>query len=81
MFHCILVTISTQDFFPTVVNTLGFGLVNTLLLTVPPYAVGVVISITNNYFADRLRNSSFNVMWPLAISIVGFAVGAGTLNT
>lgn len=80
MFHCVLVTTSTQNFFPTVVNTLGFGRVNTLLLTVPPYAVGVVITIINNYFADRLRNSSFNVMWPLAVSIIGFAVGAGTLN-
>ena len=80
MFHCVLVTTSTQNFFPTVVDTLGFGRVNTLLLTVPPYAVGVVITIINNYFADRLRNSSFNVMWPLAVSIVGFAVGAGTLN-
>lgn len=81
IFHCVLVTTSTQNFFPTVVNSLGFGRINTLLLTVPPYALGIIITIINNYFADRLQNSSFNVVWPLAVSIVGFAVGAGTLNT
>ncbi|RMZ08696.1 hypothetical protein D0864_01683 [Hortaea werneckii] len=37
MFHCVLVTTSTQNFFPTVVGSLGLGRVNTLLLTVPPY--------------------------------------------
>lgn len=80
IFHCILVTSSTQNFFPTVVDTLGFGKVETLLLTVPPYFIGVMITIANNYFADRLRASSFNIMWPLALAIVGFAVGAATLN-
>lgn len=81
IFHCVLVATSTQNFFPTVVESLGFKTVETLLLTVPPYFVGIVITIINNYFADRLRNSSYNVAWPLAVSIVGFAVGAGTLNT
>lgn len=80
IFHCVLVTTSTQNFFPTVVASLGFGHVQSLLLTVPPYAFGVVITVVNNHFADKLQNSSYNVMWPLAVSIIGFAVGAGTLD-
>lgn len=80
IFHCVLVATSTQNFFPAVVETLGFGNVETLLLTVPPYFIGIVITIINNYFADRLQNSSYNVAWPLAVSIVGFALGAATLN-
>lgn len=80
IFHCVMVTTSTQNFFPTVVNSLGFGHVQTLLLTVPPYALGIVITVINNYFADRLQNSSFNVMWPLAVAMVGFTVGSATLN-
>ena len=36
---CIQVASATSNFFPTVVETLGFNRVDTLLLTVPPYVV------------------------------------------
>ncbi|GAB7335836.1 hypothetical protein MBLNU13_g08107t1 [Cladosporium sp. NU13] len=80
MFHCVLVLTSVQNFFPTVVNTLGFGRIATLLLTVPPYAIGIALTVLSNYSADRLRNSSFHVMLPMAIAIVGFVIGAASLN-
>ncbi|GLA09759.1 hypothetical protein AnigIFM60653_000700 [Aspergillus niger] len=81
IFLCIQVASATSNFFPAVVKTLGFGTVNTLLLTVPPYMVALVVSIANNWSADRLRNSSFHAIWPLSIAIVGFVVAAATLNT
>lgn len=81
MFFCVLVTTSTQNFFPAVVQTLGFSKINTLLLTVPPYAVGAVVCVLNNLSADARRNSSFHIMWPLAVAIAGFVIGAATLNT
>ncbi|KXT14856.1 hypothetical protein AC579_4089 [Pseudocercospora musae] len=71
IFHCILVTTSTQNFFPAV----------TLLLTVPPYAVGAVVCIFNNLSADKHQNSSFHIIWPLAVAITGFVIGSATLNT
>jgi hypothetical protein len=43
--------------------------------------VGLVVAIGNNWSADRLQNSSFHVMWPLAVAIVGFVVAAASLNT
>ncbi|KAL3462654.1 major facilitator superfamily domain-containing protein [Aspergillus heterothallicus] len=80
-FLCIQVASATSNFFPSVVKTLGFSTVNTLLLTVPPYMVGLVVAIANNWSADRLQNSSFHIMWPLAVAIVGFVVAAASLNT
>ena len=80
MFFCLQVAAATSNFFPSVVQTLGYSRVNTLLLTAPPYILGLIISVSNNWSADRLQNSSFHVMWPLAIAIVGFVVGAATLN-
>ena len=62
-------------------KTLGFGRIATLLLTVPPYAIGLALTVLNNYSADRLRNSSFHVMMPMAVAIVGFVIGAASLNT
>lgn len=81
IFFCIQVASATSNFFPSVVQTLGFGRVDTLLLTAPPYIVGLAISVFNNWSADRLKNSSFHIMWPLAFAIVGFVVGAASLNT
>ena len=81
IFLCIQVAAATSNFFPTIVGTLGFNRVNTLLLTAPPYIVSLFVSIGNNWSADRLRNSSFHIMWALAVAIVGFVVAATSLNT
>jgi hypothetical protein len=78
------VTIANSSCFfkqPTVVKTLGFGRIATLLLTVPPYFIGLVFTISNNYSADLSRNSSFHVMLPMTIAIAGFVIGAASLNT
>lgn len=76
MLLCIQVSSATSNFFPSVVETLGYSRVKTLLLTAPPYFLGMTISIVNNYSADRLQNSSFHIMWPMVLSIIGFVVGA-----
>ncbi|OOQ81915.1 MFS transporter [Penicillium brasilianum] len=81
IFLCIQVSSATSNFFPSVVQTLGYGRVNTLLLTVPPYMVALFVSIANNWSADRLRNSSFHVCWPLMAAIIGFVIGAASTNT
>ncbi|KAF5005261.1 hypothetical protein FDECE_8247 [Fusarium decemcellulare] len=81
MFFCLQVAAATSNFFPSVVQTLGYGKTASLLLTAPPYFLGLIFSIANNWSADRLQNSSFHVMWPLALAIVGFVVGAAALQT
>jgi hypothetical protein len=81
IFLCIQVASATSNFFPSVVQTLGYNRVNTLLLTVPPYMLALFVSIANNWSADRLKNSSFHIMWPLAFAILGFVVAAASLNT
>jgi len=80
-FLCIQVASATSNFFPTVVGTLGFNKVNTLLLTVPPYVVAMLVSIFNNWSADRHANSSFHIIWALVMAIIGFIVAASSLNT
>lgn len=80
IFLCIQVASATSNFFPAVVKTLGFSTVNTLLLTVPPYMLGLVVSIANNWSADSFQNSSFHAIWPMVVAIIGFVVAAATLN-
>lgn len=80
MLLCVQVSSATSNFFPSVVETLGFGKVQTLLLTVPPYMVTLAVSVGNNYSADRLQNSSFHIVWPLAMAIVGYIIAATTMG-
>ncbi|KAK1449570.1 pantothenate transporter liz1 [Colletotrichum melonis] len=81
MFFCLQVAAATSNFFPSVVQTLGYSKTASLLLTAPPYILGLIFSVTNNWSADRLNNSSFHVMWPLALAVIGFVVGAAALQT
>ncbi|KAK4500882.1 hypothetical protein PRZ48_009074 [Zasmidium cellare] len=78
--QCVFVSTSTQNFLPSIVATLGFGKIDTLLLTVPPYVVCLITSVVNNWSADRMRNSSFHSMWPLVVSIVAGIISASTLD-
>ncbi|GME24502.1 MFS transporter [Neofusicoccum parvum] len=57
LFLCIQVLSATSSFFPSVVETLGFGKMNTLLLTVPPYIISLLITMTHNRSADHFQNS------------------------
>ncbi|KAJ6012643.1 hypothetical protein N7522_002998 [Penicillium canescens] len=81
IFLCIQVASATSNFFPSVVETLGYNHVDTLLLTVPPYMVSLVVTVANNYSADRLENSSFHVICPLTAAIIGFIVASASMNT
>lgn len=44
---------SVMLFFPTLVATLGYGPVTTLLLTVPPYGLAALTTLLNSWHADR----------------------------
>lgn len=81
IFLCIQVASATSNFFPSVVQTLGYGYVDTLLLTVPPYMFSLIVTVSNNYSADRLQNSSFHIVWPLTMAIVGFIIAAVCTTT
>ncbi|KAF2135838.1 uncharacterized protein K452DRAFT_238615 [Aplosporella prunicola CBS 121167] len=78
---CVQVASATSNFFPSVVDTLGFSKTNTLLLTVPPYIISVFLIIANNHSSDRLGNSSFHVIGPMLLALIGFIVASSTLNT
>ncbi|KAF9869580.1 major facilitator superfamily transporter [Colletotrichum karsti] len=81
LFICIQVCSAVGNFFPDIVDTLGYGRVTTLLLTAPPYLVSLCVSIANNYSSDRTRNSSFHIIWPMCIAIMGYIIAATTLKT
>jgi hypothetical protein len=71
---------SVTNFFPTVVATLGYSSVDSLLLTVPPYVLGVIASFINAWHADKTGERYWHVILPLFISMIANIIAATTTS-
>ncbi|KAF2744103.1 pantothenate transporter liz1 [Sporormia fimetaria CBS 119925] len=69
---------SVTNFFPTVVKTLGYNNVQTLLLTAPPYVLAVITTFANAWHADRTGERFFHITLPLCVGVAAFILGAAT---
>lgn len=81
MIFCIVSSGSVTNFFPTVVQTLKYGTIETLLLTAPPYVLAVITAFLNAWHADRTGERYFHVTAPLYISVIAFIIAATTTAT
>ena len=72
---------SVTNFFPTVVKTLGYSNVKTLLLTAPPYVLAVITTYLNAWHADRTGERFFHITIPLCVGVVAFILAAATHTT
>ena len=70
-------------FLPTIVKNMGNGKYSTTrsqLLTVPPYAVAAVATITVGFLADRTRQRGLFNIGVSIFGVVGFAMLLGSAN-
>ncbi|PVH76884.1 MFS general substrate transporter [Cadophora sp. DSE1049] len=72
---------SFNSFFPTVVKTLGFTTTITLVMTCPPFLLAGAGGLAMGWSSGKLHERTWHITAGLAVSIVGFAIAAGTLNT
>jgi MFS family permease len=72
---------SVTNFFPSVVQTLNYGPVATLLLTTPPYAIGVVTLLLNSWHADRTGERFWHIALPLSVGVASFILAAMATST
>ncbi|KAF1811814.1 pantothenate transporter liz1 [Eremomyces bilateralis CBS 781.70] len=69
---------SITNFFPTVVETLGYNPIPTLLLTAPPYVLAVITSFLNAWHADRTGERYRHISLPLLVGIAAFILASAT---
>ncbi|KAH7124176.1 MFS transporter [Dendryphion nanum] len=81
MQHMHLAANGFKNFFPTVVETLGFNTTITLVLTCPPYLIAGAISIAWSISSGRFNERTWHITISKLIAITGFVVGCATLNT
>jgi hypothetical protein len=72
---------SVTNFFPTVVQTLGYNNIISLLLTAPPYVLCVMTAFANAWHADRTGERYFHITLPLWLCVASFIIAASTTAT
>jgi len=81
LLFCIVASGSVTNFFPTVVATLGYGDIPSLLLTAPPYVLCVITAFANAWHADRSGERYFHITIPLYVAVGSFVLAAATTST
>ncbi|WWC63807.1 uncharacterized protein I303_106412 [Kwoniella dejecticola CBS 10117] len=71
---------SIINFFPTVVQSLGYNSIDTLLLTAPPYIFAIFVFYGLTWLVDRNNKIYITLMCMLAVSVVAFVIAIATLN-
>ncbi|EPT00465.1 hypothetical protein FOMPIDRAFT_1036789 [Fomitopsis schrenkii] len=76
-----LLGLSFVNFFPTIVDTMGYSTTITLLLCVPPWILATITCATNAWHADRTGERYFHLCVPWWGVIVGYIIGVTTMTT
>ncbi|TIC96954.1 putative transporter [Colletotrichum higginsianum] len=71
---------SFNNFFPTIVRTMGFRSTTALLLTAPPYFVSGFLGIPFAWSSGKLNERTWHITAGLSLAIVGFAMSCGSTN-
>lgn len=79
--HMHLAANGFKNFFPTAVETLGFGDTITLVLTCPPYLIAGIVSIYWSWSSGKYNERTWHITGAKAVAVFGFVLGCATLNT
>ncbi|GAB7365122.1 hypothetical protein MBLNU230_g6211t1 [Neophaeotheca triangularis] len=80
MAHMHLAANGFKNFFPTVVQTLGFSQTITLVLTCPPYLIAGAVTIAVSWSSGKFNERTWHITISKLVATVGFAAAAATLD-
>ncbi|WVW85207.1 hypothetical protein I302_107245 [Kwoniella bestiolae CBS 10118] len=72
---------SVTNFFPVVVNGLGFNRTITLAITCPPYLICCFVIVINGWHSDRKNERFLHVVIPICFVVLGNIIAVSTTNT
>lgn len=78
--HLSILSQTFQYLFPSIVLTLGYGRIETLLLTVPVWFATWCAALAVTWSADRTSDRSIHIICLLTVSAVGNAIVGGTTS-
>ncbi|KAF3914204.1 hypothetical protein ABW20_dc0106302 [Dactylellina cionopaga] len=81
MAHMHLAANGFKNFFPTVVETLGFNTTVTLVLTCPPYLIAGAVTVLVSYSSGKFNERTYHITISKTVATIGFVAAAATLDT
>jgi MFS family permease len=69
---------AVTSFIPTLVKTLDYPQVETLLLVAPPYVFAAIASMALSMNSDRVQERYLHLVVPLVVGIIGYIIAAST---
>ncbi|KAL3421227.1 allantoate permease [Phlyctema vagabunda] len=79
--HLSLLSQTFQYFFPSIVKTLGFGSIETLLLTVPVWFGTFLVSLLVTFTSGRTNDRSLHIIVLMLIACIGNVIAVATTRT
>lgn len=81
MLYAIYIAAAVTNFFPSVVQTLGYSRNETYALTAPPFCLCVILMMINGFHSDKTRDRFWHIVGPLCLSVVANIIAISSLNT
>ncbi|KAF7117318.1 hypothetical protein CNMCM5793_006067 [Aspergillus hiratsukae] len=78
--HVSLLSQTFQYFFPTIVKTLGYGSIETLLITAPVWIATFLVSLLVTWTSGRTNDRSWHIIGLMSLSAVGCIICTATTN-
>lgn len=75
-----VIAMAFNQFFPTIVGTLGYGKITTLIITFGPWGWAFLAVLFNSLHANKSGERTFHLCIPLCIGVVGFIISSATTN-
>ncbi|KAF2737794.1 MFS general substrate transporter [Polyplosphaeria fusca] len=80
MAHMHLAANGFKNFFPTVVQTLGFNETITLVLTCPPYLIAGAVTIAVSWSSGKFNERTWHITISKAVATIGFVAACLTMD-
>ncbi|KAI2729631.1 hypothetical protein CBS147333_1797 [Penicillium roqueforti] len=78
--HVSLLSQNFQYFFPTIVQTLGYGKVETLLITAPVWIATFFVSLLVTWSSGKTNDRSLHIICLMMVSMIGGVIATATTN-
>ncbi|KAK2624961.1 hypothetical protein QTJ16_005330 [Diplocarpon rosae] len=79
--HLSLLSQTFQYFFPTIVNTLGYDKITTLLLTAPVWFTTFLVSLFVTWTSSKTGDRSIHIMCLMMVSLIGNIIMVSSTHT
>jgi len=74
LFGCGMTLFGLAYFLPSIVGGFGYSSTKTQLMTVPPYAVAFVVTMTVSFFSDRYKMRGPVIVVMSGVALIGFGL-------